>query len=277
MASPTCLIKIGAGAYGSTSTSTSVAEGDIVTVKLDSSAGVSQWALTFVSGDEVTDGSFPALTVNYTTFEATFTVPAGEGRALILSSKINGGLDDTFRPSFSTISEFKVYTPTAEGVEVVALNEGLQAGTYGWLPQFNDLLRNPPIGGVQTIVNIMDYGAVCDGVTDDSDAWDAVMADVPVLGIDVIEVPQTVGGCAISRPIRMCSTDPNYLMNGVTIRGQLDTPAAAPALTYLVWLADRREGAAASLVSTANDIEPAPDYLSITWTHFLLSDRKSVV
>lgn len=128
-----------------------------------------------------------------------------------------------------------------------------------------------PANTVQTIVNIMDYGAVCDGVTDDSDAWDAVMADVPVLGIDVIEVPKTAGGCAISRPIRMCSTDPNYLMNGVTIRGQLATPAVAPALTYLVWLTAKRTGATASLVSTANDIEPGADYLGFTWTHFLLS------
>lgn len=128
-----------------------------------------------------------------------------------------------------------------------------------------------PTGGVQVVVDIRDYGAVCDGVTDDSDAWDAVMADVPILGIDVIEVPKTAGGCAISRPIRMCSTDPNYLMNGVTIRGQLATPAVAPALTYLVWLTAKRTGATASLVSTANDIEPAPDYLGVTWTHFLLS------
>lgn len=129
-----------------------------------------------------------------------------------------------------------------------------------------------PANTVQTIVNIMDYGAVCDGVTDDSDAWDAVMADVPILGIDVIEVPKTAGGCAISRPIRMCSTDGAYLMNGVTIRGQLSTPAVAPALTYLVWLQNKRTGTAASLVSTANDVEPGPDYLGVTWTHVLLSN-----
>lgn len=126
-------------------------------------------------------------------------------------------------------------------------------------------------GGVSVVVDIREYGAVCDGVTDDSDAWDDALADVIPLGIDVIQVPKTSGGCAISRPIKLKSTDPNVLMNGVTIEGQLDTLAIAPAVTTLKWLGVIRSGTSASLVATANDVGGVDPINGFTWTYFLLS------
>lgn len=273
MPSPICLVKDGAGAFEASFPRVEVTPGNTVTIKLNSPSGVESWDISCISTDELGDAATinAGLTVSIPAFEATFTAPAA-GSALIFESRVNGGLNPQRQQDPDYVSAFKIITLTSEGKEVMALGEESEGNQdFGWLGVFNDLIRNPPIGGVQVIVNIQDYGAVCDGVTDDSDAWDACMADVPIRGIDVIEVPQTVGGCAISRPIRMCSTDPNYLMNGVTIRGQLDTVAVAPALTYLVWLVDQRSGSSASLVSTANDIEPGADYLGITWTHFLLS------
>lgn len=125
-------------------------------------------------------------------------------------------------------------------------------------------------GGAQTVVNIQAYGAVCDGVADDSDAFDAALADINTLGIDVIQVPKTSGGCLITRTIRVAADVTSPIWH-LTIEGTAEGPNIPPGRTVLYWGKAKRTGAAASLTATADDLGSVVAAYGLAFNYMLLS------
>lgn len=143
MASSLCQVKVNAGAFQAVAGGINVSPGDTITIKLASSAGVNtgQWSISCINTDET---KVPAtitalLTVNQSTFEATFTVPAGTGQALIYRSEVNA--DSTTRTTFG------LYVLVG-GYRVGATDETFEGdATYGWITKFNAFLRAGGGGG----------------------------------------------------------------------------------------------------------------------------------
>lgn len=137
MASSLCQVKIGAGAYAAVAGGINVAPADVITIKLVSAAGVDtgSWSIQCLYTDET---KVPAtitalLSVNQTTFEATFTVPAGTGQALIFQSQVNN--DATTRTTFG------LYTLVGS-LRCGAVNETYEgSATYGWAAKVNAAIR----------------------------------------------------------------------------------------------------------------------------------------
>lgn len=71
--------------------------------------------------------------------------------------------------------------------------------------------------GSSGTLNVMDFGAVCNGTTDDSAAFAIVAAAIPSSGNTVIYVPPTVGGCLLAG--RSLATVFTISKSNVTIRG----------------------------------------------------------
>jgi hypothetical protein len=143
MASSLCTVKIGAGAYAAVAGGIDVAPADVITIKLASSAGVDtgSWSITCIYTDETKDAATitALLTVNQSTFEATFTVPAGTGQALIFQSQVNN--DATTRTTFG------LYT-LVSALRCAAVNETYEgSATYGWVTKINAAIRAAGGGG----------------------------------------------------------------------------------------------------------------------------------
>jgi hypothetical protein len=158
MTSPICQVKDGGGAYQSTSDGVNVTPGNTVTINLVSSAGVGAWQISCVYTDETSDAATvtASLTINSVAKTATFTAPVA-GKAYIFESKVNGGIgpDGVARNSFTTT--FGVFTLTAEGNRVFALNQTFEgSATYGWTGDLNDVVRNGGSGSSRgTLVRAM--------------------------------------------------------------------------------------------------------------------------
>ena len=147
MASSLCQVKIGAGAYAPVSGGINVSVGDVVTIKLASSTGVNagSWSIACTSTDETkTPAAINALlTTNPLTFEATFTVGAGTGQALLFASEINAA-------GIKTRTTFGLYV-LVNGLRVGAPDETLEGNaTFGWVTKVNALIR-ASAGGTQPI------------------------------------------------------------------------------------------------------------------------------
>lgn len=133
-----CLVKVNAGAFAPTTNGIDVAPGDVVTIKLGSVDGVSQWAITCLSTDETSSASAinASLAVNGVTKTATFTVPTGVGRAFRFESKVVSSLGSVARATFG------IYVPASVGLSVGAMNETTERdGVWGWLTRVNGLVR----------------------------------------------------------------------------------------------------------------------------------------
>lgn len=145
--SPLCLVQDGSGAFVAAQPSgVNVGAGDTITVKLASTAGVRSWSLSAYGEDELTTTSVPALTFAFgppSTY--SFTYPNATGRALLLKSVVNGGIDinGQYQPSYvTTIGLWSVIG----GQRVLATGETYESNPAGWIADVNLGLRSYAIG-----------------------------------------------------------------------------------------------------------------------------------
>ncbi len=138
--SPTCTVQDGAGSPQATIDGVDVTPGNTITIQLASLAGVRGWSITIVGTDD--EVASPALSVNYTTYTATFTAPAGQW-ALIFESKINGGVDLDGQTQDSYTTTFGIYSTGIGGYRLFAVNERYEgSNAFGWITKMNALLRS---------------------------------------------------------------------------------------------------------------------------------------
>jgi hypothetical protein len=93
--------------------------------------------------DELSDAAAvnTSLAINQITKTATFTAPAA-GSAYRFRSVVDNGIGPNGADSTYTAT-FCIYTLTNEGRRVHALDETTESGPFGWLPDVNDIIRNP--------------------------------------------------------------------------------------------------------------------------------------
>lgn len=163
--SPLCEARHGANPFAPISGSSFVVTpGTPLEVRLADAAGVVIWELECVAADEtsaplvITRAAPPALL-------ATVDIPAGHGRAWLLRSRVNGGVANGANdPALSY--QFKLSAPTAQGLEVGALNETVESGSNGWLGIVNAAVRSagggsgitPPAGAGAVVYSGGDVG-----------------------------------------------------------------------------------------------------------------------
>lgn len=150
--SPVCRVKDGSGAYTTTKNGVDVTPGNTVTINLTSSAGVTTWSIQCITTDELSVAATvnASLVIDPVAKTATFTAPAA-GRAYRFQSMVNAGIgpDNTFQSSY--VTTFCIYTTTTLGRRVHAVDETFESdATYGWLKDFNDMVRNPFAGSYLT-------------------------------------------------------------------------------------------------------------------------------
>jgi hypothetical protein len=148
MPSPTCTINGGA-------TPANVPAGSTVNGALAVPAGAQYWAIACTSTDDTNTAAAvnATLVVNVPAKTFSFTAPATLGSALIFTSTVgvsNGtvlgvGLDANGVPQASYTTTFKVNVLTAQGRQVVALNEQVESGSVGWVVAINNAIRS--LGG----------------------------------------------------------------------------------------------------------------------------------
>jgi len=149
-ASSICLVQNGAGPFVGVTGGVNVDPGNTISVQLQNTTDVTQWALQIFGLDEVT-ATAPSLTdVNPTTHivtspsaVVTFPMPsgAGIGRTLLFRSSVNGG-----GSGFTTT--FGIYTLTADGFRVGAVGEKFEGDTdFGWASTVNAIIRTGGGGG----------------------------------------------------------------------------------------------------------------------------------
>lgn len=150
MASPLCQVKVGAGAYASTTNGINATPGSVVVINLISSIGAPTWAIACVYADDLsTVASVNAsLTIDPVGRTATFTAPVA-GRGYIFQSVINAGNNlATNQPDPTTATTFGIWVPTASGARVLIPNETFESSvTSGWVADVNFPIRNPSTGG----------------------------------------------------------------------------------------------------------------------------------
>jgi len=149
MASPTCLVKDGAGAYTATTNGNNVTPANTISIQLASVAGVSAWSISCVYTDELSSAATvtAALVIDSLNKIATYTAPTA-GRAYIFQSKINGGIDvnGTVQPALTTT--LGIYTLAGSGNRVLATNETIEGNpTFGYVATINPALRSVAGGG----------------------------------------------------------------------------------------------------------------------------------
>ncbi len=142
MASPTCEVKDGAGAYVATISGNDVTPGNTITIKLTDTSARS-WSISCITTDELSVAATvtAALTINTVAQTATFTAPVA-GRTYRFKSIVNGGIgpDGVAVASYSTT--FCVYTLPAGGVRCIAADETTEGdATFGWISRFNGIAR----------------------------------------------------------------------------------------------------------------------------------------
>lgn len=187
MASPACQVKDGAGAYGPTTNGVNVTPTNTVTINLISAAGVTQWSISCIGTDDLSSAATvtAGLTIDSVAKTATFTAPAA-GRAYIFQSKVNNGIgaDGTADPSLTTT--FGIYTLTAGGLRVHAVNETFEShSTFGWMADINSLIRSP-VDSTFSSINLEDASATHDYIFEGSELAADRTITYPVLtGNDV--------------------------------------------------------------------------------------------
>lgn len=147
MPNPACEVKNGGAAYVGTSGGVNITPAATIIIRLiDTSAD--SWSIECVYTDETSVAATvtSSLVIDTALRTATFTAPSA-GKAYIFRSKVNNGVgaDGKIKSSYTTT--FGVYTLTAGGDRVVAVNETTEGGAFGWITSINDLIRNPSGGG----------------------------------------------------------------------------------------------------------------------------------
>jgi hypothetical protein len=143
MPNPACTI-------GGSATPQDVAASSSISGALASPAGAVFWGVTCIGTDETTTSAAinATLTVNNTLKTFSFT-SQGNGTAYIFQSTVGVGnlssqgagrdANNVIQPSYTTT--FKVNVPTSTGLRVVAQNEQLEQGSYGWIAEVNEAAR----------------------------------------------------------------------------------------------------------------------------------------
>lgn len=139
---PICEVRDGSGSFQPTLNGVNVTPGNTVSIRLASTTDVTNWYLQITGTDELTTP--PTLVgvnpiTNKVTSPATivtFTMPASAGRALLLSSMVEG----SGGPVQTT---FGIYSLTAHGRRVGAVGEQREtSANYGWSTILNPVLRS---------------------------------------------------------------------------------------------------------------------------------------
>lgn len=140
--SPTCQVRDGAGSFVATTDGVNVTPGNTITVRLADTTDVVDWFLVVLGTDETT--TTPALTgVNPSTNKvttpgtlATFPMPSGAGRAVLIESTVTG-------PGGPQVTTLAVFTLTTHGYRIGATGEQREGSTgYGWATKLNPLIRS---------------------------------------------------------------------------------------------------------------------------------------
>ena len=147
MVSPLVEISINAGAYESTVGGADIAAGNTVSFRLASTAGVRSWSFLCTSSDETSDVDVDfnddLVIANYET--NTFTSSATAGKTYIFTSTVNGGVDPNGTVQTSYTTTFIVYILADNGRRVLAFDETVEGGEFGWVEPVNVAIRD--IGG----------------------------------------------------------------------------------------------------------------------------------
>lgn len=205
MASSLCQVKIGAGSYAAVAGGINVSPGDAITIKLASSAGVGtgDWSISCVSTDEtqVAATITALLTVNQTTFEATFTVPSGAGQALIFRSQV--GSDTAGRTTFG------LYT-LVSAMRTGALDEVYEgSSSYGWVTKLNALIR---VGQGTKARMLTQFGEVSTAAATTAVITSFTMLDETSVTFDFVASMKAVG--AVAKAGRWSGTATYYRTGG---------------------------------------------------------------
>jgi hypothetical protein len=129
-----------------------VSGGSIPTIALASSYGVSSWSLSCIGADDLnsTAAINATISLNSSSFTASYEHPNTNGVALIFQSTINGGVDANGATQSAYTTTFGVYTTVAVAtgaLRVGSTNETIEgSATYGWMTKVNQAIRQ--IGGV---------------------------------------------------------------------------------------------------------------------------------
>lgn len=179
--SPLCQVKEGAGAYQPTTNGVDVSDGSAITINLISSAGVSTWSIQCITTDELSVAATvnAGLTIDAVAKTCTFTAPTGDARTYRFQSIVNGGIgpDGTYQASY--YATFCIYTLATGNRRVHATDETYESdATFGWVGDFNDLIRNPFAGSYMTTPTGTGFVHIAGGNMDAAAALIAVGADV---------------------------------------------------------------------------------------------------
>ena len=157
MPSPICQVKVGAGAYQATTFGVDITPGAVVTIKLADITDVDSWTIYCLSTDELSDKAAInlALVIDNPTKTATFTAPASYGRTLRFVSQINNRKDRNFVERDDYTTTLCLYLPTVGGLRTLAVDERMEGNpNFGWIASYNNALRNPPTGELNTASNV---------------------------------------------------------------------------------------------------------------------------
>ena len=203
--SPACLVQDGAGAFLSAAPyGVNVGAGDTITVELASYSGTRSWSLTVFGLDDLTNPSPPILAYNVgPPINYTFTYPVALGRAVLLKSVVNGGVDvnGVVQPSYTmTIGVFSL---TSIGTRVLAMGETFETCPVGWVCDVNNTIRSAT-GGIASVYGGIHTSSLAT-IAFDGGAWLPVpfpVADVAASNIDAgtsnieVAVPADLFGIA---------------------------------------------------------------------------------
>lgn len=83
------------------------------------------------------------IVFDYVLKTATFTMPAGTGRALMFRSTIDNGRNEQGALDTSHAATFGIYSPTPAGLRVISANETNEGSvTHGWSRAVNAIIRS---------------------------------------------------------------------------------------------------------------------------------------
>ena len=140
--SPICTVQDGGGAAAVPTNGATVTAGNVITIALQSTAGVGVWSISQVGRDDLV--ASPTLTVNNNNKTATFTAPTAPW-ALIFQSVVGVnslGLDANGLTQSSYTTTFGIYT-LAGSNRLFATNERSEGNaSFGWITKINAFLRS---------------------------------------------------------------------------------------------------------------------------------------
>jgi hypothetical protein len=142
--SPACEVKVGSADYVPAVGGVNITPSQTIVIRLASQVDVDSWLIQCITTDETSDADTVSalLGIDTTNKTATFTAPAGTGKAYRFLSRVNGGVDrnGVVRSTYETT--FGLYTLTS-GRRVIAADETVEGNsTFGWIAAINPAIRS---------------------------------------------------------------------------------------------------------------------------------------